>query len=88
MFSLKSRKKFLVSHRACSLENSNCLKLRTDLHTRTRELKINIERYDAELPIIVKCCEPIKLTLEYVINKLFKVSLNIINVDLVFPLCI
>ena len=48
MFSLKSRKKFLVSLRACSLENSSCLKLRTYLHTRTRELKINTQ-HDAEL---------------------------------------
>ena len=46
-FSLNSGKRFLVSHRAWSSENWNYLKLRTHLHTRTRELKINNERYDA-----------------------------------------
>ena len=61
MFSLKSEKRFPVSHLACSSKNWHYLKLRTHLHTRRRELKINTERYDAELPIIVKFCEPIKL---------------------------
>ena len=48
----------------CSLEYSNHFNLRTHLHTvRARELRKKTERYDAELPIIVKCCESIEVTL-------------------------
>ena len=67
-FSLKSRKKFLVSLRACSSENSNYSILMTRLRTRTRELKINTERYDAEQLITLKFCESIKLTLKYALT--------------------
>ena len=58
MFSLKSRKKFLVSLRVCSLENLNYFKLRTYLHTRTRELKKNAERYDVAFVAAVSFAFP------------------------------